>query len=255
MASPIDTRFFESEHAEYAELARRMQALAPPGRPLRILEAGCGREWFVRLDGVRYEITGIDLDAHALDARLNQRKDLQRGIHGDLKTAKLETGHYDVVYSSYVLEHIPGAEQAVRNFATWAAPGGMIIIRVPDRDSVHGLLTRLTPFWFHVLYYKWVEGQPNAGKPGFAPYHTVYDDVISREGMRRFAADNGLELEATFTHGGYARGPGLFQVLIPAVARTISLLTFGRYSAKSSNLTFILRKPPIPASSRQAVAA
>jgi hypothetical protein len=83
----------------------------------------------------------------------------------------------------------------------------------------------------------------------------VYDDVISRDGMRRFAAANGLELEATFTHGGYARGPGLFQVLIPAVARTIALLTFGRYSAKSSNLTFILRKPTGAATAARSAAA
>ncbi len=236
-------KFFASEHAEYIELGERMRALAPATRPLRILEAGCGREWFVKMDGVNLEITGIDLDQEALDARLNIRHDLQKGIFGDLRTAELEPAHYDVIYSSFVLEHVPGAEQVVRNFARWVAPGGMIIIRVPDRDSVHGLLTRFSPFWVHVLYYRWVEGQPNAGKPGFAPYRTVYDDVISRDGMRACAAANGLTLVDTWVHGTYARGPAPFRVLIPLFAKLVSAMTFGRYTARSSNMTFILRKP------------
>jgi SAM-dependent methyltransferase len=234
---------FPGEDAVYEQLAQRLRRDVPQGRPLRILEAGCGREWFVPLTGVDVEITGIDLDAAALDARLNQRKDLQHGIHGDLRTVRLPSAHYDVVYSSYVLEHIPGAEQALRNFADWVAPGGVVIVRVPDRDSVHGLLTRLTPFWLHVVYYRWIEGLKEAGQPGFAPYHTFYDPTISLDGMRAFATRNGLVLEAIWLHGDYARGPAPFRVLIPAFAKALSALTFGRFSARSSNVTFVLRKP------------
>jgi SAM-dependent methyltransferase len=208
-----------------------------------ILEAGCGREWFVPLKNVDYEITGIDLDAEALRSRVERRKDLHHAIHGDLRTVSIPDGAYHVIYSSYVLEHVRGAEALLEKFSRWVTPGGIIVVRVPDRDSVHGLLTRMTPFLVHVLYYRWVEGLREAGQPGFAPYPTYYDTVVSREGIARFCERHGLTLEAISLHGDYARGGGFFRVAIPLLARVVSWLSLGRYSAESSNITFVIRKP------------
>jgi hypothetical protein len=38
---------------------------------LNILEAGCGREWPIKLGDVPYTLTGVDLDQNALDIRKN----------------------------------------------------------------------------------------------------------------------------------------------------------------------------------------
>ena len=40
--------------------------------PMKILEAGCGRRWEIRLEPKDYHLTGVDLDAHALDHRLSE---------------------------------------------------------------------------------------------------------------------------------------------------------------------------------------
>lgn len=42
----------------------------------------------------------------------------------------------------------------MKNFVTWVKPNGIIIIKIPDPYSVRGFVTRNTPFWFHVLYYR-----------------------------------------------------------------------------------------------------
>ena len=49
-----------------ALIARESEVLR--GRELQILEAGCGRKWPIDLSGVRYRLTGVDLDAKALEA-------------------------------------------------------------------------------------------------------------------------------------------------------------------------------------------
>jgi len=71
---------------------------------IQILEAGCGQEWGLNLEGVEYELTGLDLSEEALNIRRNQQKDLDKIIVGDLTKIELEKNYYDVIYSSYVLE-------------------------------------------------------------------------------------------------------------------------------------------------------
>ncbi len=116
-------RRIERYEDEQIELERLVEAHAR-GRPrLKVLEAGCGREWYLRPEGVELEITGIDLDRAALEHRRDVRRDLHRAIHGDLKTAELPPGAYDVVYSSFVLEHVEGAETALELFSKAARAG------------------------------------------------------------------------------------------------------------------------------------
>jgi 2-polyprenyl-3-methyl-5-hydroxy-6-metoxy-1,4-benzoquinol methylase len=88
---------------------------------LNILEAGCGRRWPFDLAGTEYRLTGVDLDQAALEIRKTRERDLHEAIHGDLRTVALPAGAYDVIYNSYVLEHVDGAEQVLRNFLLWAA--------------------------------------------------------------------------------------------------------------------------------------
>jgi SAM-dependent methyltransferase len=229
--------------AEWRLVEACIRGRVPQGRVMQILEAGCGRHWVFRMPDVAYELTGIDLDAAALEARKTVKRDLHHAFVGDLRTVQLESGHYDVIYSSFVLEHIPGAERVLENFTRWVRPGGIIVVRVPDRDSIQGFTTRLTPFWVHVWFYRYVMGQPNAGKPGFAPYPTIYDPVISRRGIREFAERHGLVLREEVGHGEYRRGPRPLQMLIGAYAKVVEILSFGRVHSKAANVTFILEKP------------
>ncbi|MGH8167190.1 MAG: class I SAM-dependent methyltransferase [Woeseiaceae bacterium] len=143
------------------------------GKNLNILEAGCGRRWPFKKGS--HTITDIDMDQHALDFRRDQQNDLDVAVLGDLRELELPTASFDVIYSAFVLEHVDGAEKVLDNFVSWLKPGGLLMLTFPDRDGVYGFFTRITPFWFHVLYKKYVEGIKNAGKPGFVPYETFHD--------------------------------------------------------------------------------
>ena len=208
-------------------LRARLEAL--PG-PLRILEAGCGRNWPLKLS-VPFTLTGLDLDGDALAART----DLDQAIVGDLRTAEFAPHSFDVIYNAFVLEHVSGARQVLERFLRWLAPGGLLIVKVPDRDSAYGFLTRLTPFWAHVLIYRHVLGYPQAGTAGHGPYRKYYDRIVSERGLRSFCLSNGMkpELYRLCSYAGDRR--------VRAAAYLTSMLSGGRLAWRHNNLLLIAR--------------
>src|SRR5438045_2919145 len=97
--------------------------------PLRILEAGCGQFWPLDLKQLQFTLTGVDTDKDALQLRRARYNDLTETIVGDLRSVDLEDNTYDVIFNSYVLEHIDGAERVLEKFANWLKPGGILILR------------------------------------------------------------------------------------------------------------------------------
>jgi SAM-dependent methyltransferase len=228
-------------HTQADLLSRHLVALGRERQPLQILEAGCGRRWPLRLDGVRYTLTGVDLDEPGLEARKHQERDLDEAILGDLRTVELEGDRFDAIYSSYVLEHIDGAERVLDNFVRWLKDGGLILLMIPDRDSVWGFVTRITPFWFHVAFKRYAQRDPNAGKPGYAPFPTHHDRVVSRRGIREYCRTHGL----TVKHE-HARvfEPKRARLLIRAATKLIGWLSLGRLESRHSDVIFVLEKRP-----------
>ncbi|MGB7435149.1 MAG: methyltransferase domain-containing protein, partial [Candidatus Acidiferrum sp.] len=235
-------KIIDEYNAELEILESYLHQRVSQGEILQILEAGCGREWYFRMEGIAYELTGVDMDRLALEARRQSKGDLTYCIVGDLRTATLEPNKYDVIYNAFVLEHVRGAEQVLENFVQWLRPGGILILRVPDRNGVQGFLARLTPHWAHVLYYRWAWRMKDAGKPGFAPYPTIYDKVVSISGLRQFCAKHGLIIKEELGVGSYRRGYGIIRKLTPTVARLIGWLTLGRIHGDYVDLTIIAEK-------------
>jgi SAM-dependent methyltransferase len=209
---------------------------------IEILEAGCGKSWPIDLSGVKYRLTGIDLDAEALQIRKDVNNDLDETIVGDLCTHDLPPESFHVIYSSFVLEHIENADVALANLAKWLKPGGIMIIKIPDRDSVHGLVTRLTPHWLHVLYVRFALGSKDAGRPGHAPYRAYYHPIVSRRGVRKFCEERGLRVSEECVDAFWNPGTKLFKPIIKTVKYMIWLLTFARFAAGHNNLLLILEK-------------
>ncbi|MFS8607439.1 MAG: class I SAM-dependent methyltransferase [Gammaproteobacteria bacterium] len=208
------------------------EAIDAYGDGITILEAGCGRAWPLKLS-IDYTLVGLDLDEEALRLRVRQQKDLDDYRVGDLRDAHFPPGSFDVIYCAYVLEHVEGVEKVLDNFARWIRPGGLIVLRIPDKDSVYALLARSTPHWFHVLFCKHVNGYRDAGKPGHAPYPVVYEDAMSRRGIEAFCAAHGFSPSVTAA-AAYKRS--WFRPL----AFLVSALTLGKYAWRHNNLTYLI---------------
>jgi SAM-dependent methyltransferase len=214
------------------------------GHTLQILEAGCGNCWEINLDGVPHRLTGVDLDPAALDLRKNQRRDLDEAILGDLHDVVLEEHGYDVIYNSFVLEHVHGAPQMLDNFWRWLRPGGLLILRLPDRGSVYGFMTRMTPFWFHVWFKRHIEKMPHAGEPGFSPYPTVYDKIVSRQGIRQWCSDRRAVVRGEYGARYYFDHLGVFTRPLRVFLRCVAWFSLGALSADHNNLTYVIENRP-----------
>lgn len=210
--------------------------------PIDILEAGCGQRWLLKLDGKKFSLTGVDLDKDALEIRKNVRKDLDEAIHGDLRTISFGDRRFDVIYSAFVLEHIDGAEAVLSRMTSWLKPNGVIIIEIPDPGSVKGMITRITPHWFHIFYYRYILDIKTAGHPGHGPYRTFYDPVVSRPGMHAFSEKNNLRVEAEY--GFVTDGPRnkLKRALIGTITWLLGALSLGKYSDRHADLLYVLRR-------------
>lgn len=200
----------------------------------QILEAGCGRYWLFNLEDIEYTLTGVDLDRDALEVR--KEKDLDIAIFGDLRTVELAPRSFDIIYNSFVLEHVDGAQAVLENFVTWLKPGGLLILLFPNRNSVYGFFTRITPLWVHVAYKRYIKGNKSAGKPGCAPYPTYYDEILTRSAFLDFAKEHQLSMKEEAYFG---KEPALVRLFM----KVVEIMTLGRLSASAQSLLFILEKP------------
>lgn len=208
--------------------------------PLRILEAGCGRRWTLDLTGVDFHLTGVDLNADGIHART----DLDEAIVGDLRTVSLPAGCYDIVYSSFVLEHVASAEQVLDTMIAALRPGGLLLLRIPDRDSVFGFAARHSPHWLRVQYMRRIRGAKLAGTPGRGPFPCVYDHVVSWRGINAYCAAHALQITDACSANFYLDALGRLAKPADRVLRLIAAMSAGRLTADHSNLAFVIRKPP-----------
>ena len=213
------------------------------GHPLAILEAGCGQRWTIDLTGLVYTLTGIDLDPAALELRKTHARDLDVGICGDLCSVELAEASFDVVYSSFVLEHVPRADIALHNLVKWLKPGGLLILRLPDPTTVRGFFARSLPFWAHVWYYRYVNGVKSAGLPGHAPFPASYHPVIGRERLCAFLAARGVACVACYGDGFRREGSSnAVNAIIKGMSKLAALLSFGRLNADYADALYIAVK-------------
>jgi SAM-dependent methyltransferase len=246
MASPSpssdDVRVLRRPQQELDILYAALRESQRGDEPVRVLEAGCGHHWPLQDADVPLRITGVDTDADALRIRRDELGDLHDEIIGDLRTVELPVESFDVVYCSWVLEHIEGAEGVLDRFVNVLRPGGRLIIRVPDGDSVYGYLTKHTPHRLHVLYKRHIERRPHAGEPGHAPYPVVYDPIISVRGMRSWADRRGLLIADEYSLNFYLQAFKAFRPVVALGLRTIAALSLGRLSATHNNIGYVIVK-------------
>jgi ubiquinone/menaquinone biosynthesis C-methylase UbiE len=118
----------------------------------RILDVGCGLGQFAlemaRYGGPATRVIGIERDGQQLAAgRVKGAGDpvfaqieLRQGDAYDLPLMASEWGTFDVVWSRFLLEHVPDPQRVVDGMVRALAPGGRIVLCDDDHD-----LLRLDP--------------------------------------------------------------------------------------------------------------
>ena len=232
---------FRSRHAEFEAIRKEMEPKFKREN-VRIIEAGCGRKWEYKLpEDVTPYIIGIDIDETAMQLRAALENDLDELHCCDLLDAKIPYASADIIYCSFVFEHLTDPPNVLRKFADWVADDGIIILRFPNIESVFGWTTRVSPHWIHVLYHRLVKGYKEAGKIGHPPYPTVYHESLKYENFHELLGSTGLEIKALYKVNTADKLPGLWKSIYVAYAYLLSLLSFGKIDRKVSSFAYVLK--------------
>jgi hypothetical protein len=125
--------------------------------------------------------------------------------------------------------------------------GGLILIGAPNPKSLSGVVTKFSPHWFHVWFYRHVRGDKKAGLPGQAPFPTHFHPLVTLSNLEAFAKAHGLELiyRKEYESPRYpemrARKP-LFAALIDAAATVLNAMLPGKGDVRHGDYHVILRK-------------
>jgi SAM-dependent methyltransferase len=220
-----------------------LEAKLPSG-DLRIYEAGGGSTSFLPLDVLRRaHVTVVDIDAE----QIRNNDYAQQKILGDIQTHRFPPGSFDLAICYNVIEHVPDVQAALLGFFESLKPNGMILIGAPNPRSLSGVVTKYSPHWFHVWFYRHIRGDSNAGKPGFAPFPTHFHPMVTLSRLEAFAQKHGLHTiyRKQYESPRYAemrqRKP-VFAALIDTAAKAMNFFLPGRTDVRHGDYHLILRK-------------
>jgi len=101
----------------------------------KLLDVGCGTGFFLAYAERYYDVHGIDISEYALkEARQRARK--AKLSVGDATNLHYENDYFDIVTCFDLLEHLPNPGLALQEFRRILRDGGILIIRVPNIESI-----------------------------------------------------------------------------------------------------------------------
>jgi SAM-dependent methyltransferase len=215
-----------------------------PAAGLAIYEAGGGSTSFLPLNVLRRaHVTVVDID----EDQIRNNDYAQQTILGDVQSHRFAPGSFDLVICYNVIEHLPDVEAALSGFCESLRQGGLILIGAPNPKSLSGIVTKHTPHWFHVWFYRHVRGDKMAGQPGHPPFPTFFHPLVTLSNLEAFANAHGLEViyrreyESPRFPEMRIRKPR-FAALLDAAAAVMNLLLPGKADVRYGDYHVILRK-------------
>lgn len=216
-----------------------------PANKARIYEAGGGSvSWLPSTILKGADVTVVDID----EGQLQRNRYATTKILGDIQTRTFPEGSFDLVVCYNVIEHLNAPDDAIRQFFQALVPGGLVFIGAPNPDSFSGWVTRMTPHWFHVLFYRHVLGYKQAGKPGTPPFHTIFHPTVSPPVLLNFCRDLGFNVLYFREYKGLMydlleeRQPVLGK-LLNITLQIANALVLWRKDLQNGNYHIVLEKP------------
>ncbi|WP_062266304.1 class I SAM-dependent methyltransferase [Endozoicomonas arenosclerae] len=216
-------------------------------RPVRVLEAGGGSYSHFNLPE-HAEVITLDIEF----GQLLKNKDAHLCVQGDIHAIPIKANSIDIIICFNVIEHLENPDLALEHFDSILKPGGLLILGCPVRNSLKGIITRLTPIGFHRWYYKNIVGKQDRGDGHYDAFPTPFRPVVSEKPLRNWCQNKQFS-------------PGFFQVYDGAKAyritvgsplkRLVSLpyyllaqlgrvLTLNQWQAELSDLLMVAEKQP-----------
>jgi SAM-dependent methyltransferase len=215
-------------------------------RHARVLDAGSGLGSYVEFPA-HIHVTGVDVSQDLLDRnpRLDER------VYADLQELEVPKHSYDCVVCWNVLEHLESPAPVVAKLGRAVADNGLLIIASPNPLSIKGLVTRFSPYVFHLWVYRRFFNREATDEPGAGPYRTYMKTAGGAPAVLRAAEDVGLRNVYT----GWVESPMQAALrerfhmtgrIWDFMGQLTHVLSFGRMQADATDYVCIFERPAKP---------
>jgi 2-polyprenyl-3-methyl-5-hydroxy-6-metoxy-1,4-benzoquinol methylase len=239
-ASRRERTAFDDANGSVQAIVDRMMG---EGKPLRVLEAGCGSRSHIQL-GRNTQIVGIDLSEEMLE----RNDQLNEKIRGDIQTYALERSSFDIIFCWDVLEHLRHPEWALQNFMHAVREGGIIVLGAPVANSLKGTITRFTPLWFHVWVFRYLLKNKVAGTKGHGPFPTFFKKAMSPSSIQRLAREQRMVVEQSTLYRDtmevrLRQKHWILDLAFRILRPLLEILSLGNINPDVTDFVIVLRKP------------
>jgi SAM-dependent methyltransferase len=218
------------------------------GRFVRIYEAGGGSASVLPLSSLNQRsIVVVDID----EVQLQNNNYADDKILGDIQTYVFPPNSFDLITCNNVIEHLLAVDQAIMRFYHALAPGGLLFIGAPNPESLFGMVTKYSPHWFHVWFYRVILRRKEAGKPGQVPFRTIYHPIVAPKKLLKFSAQLGFQpiylniyIGDNFTKVRDSRP--VVGWLLNVMMSSLNVLTFNKLDLAYGDYHVVLQKPIEP---------
>lgn len=182
----IDRWLYPTVGDNWDDFLFRSRIVAVSDNSTMMLDLGAGAGIVPGMDfrAAGRTVYGIDPDAAiALNRRLDEK------VVGDGARLPFADHVFDVVFADNVLEHLPDPETTFKEVRRTLKPGGLFLVKTPNRRHYVTLLSRLTPASFHRIVVR------KRGRAAEDVFPTLYR-CNTPESLRKVAASAGLEVRS-----------------------------------------------------------
>ena len=211
----------------------------------RILEAGGGSfSHFSTPDNSVIACLDISMGQLIRNEKIRDR------IRGDIQSLPIGSNSLEMIICFNVLEHLEDPESALSEMYRVLSTNGIMLIGCPNRRSLKSLITRLTPIWFHRLYYRFVVGKVDRGEGHCDAFPTPFGSIVSTRGLGKWLRENQMEIlfkqyydgVAAYKIIGQTRWSQLFSLPYYGLAFLLQILTLNYWKPLQSDILLVAKK-------------
>ena len=213
--------------------------------PSTVLEVGGGSFSHFHLPEASTLIT-LDIS----HGQLLRNQDANHKIQGDGHFIPLKDQSIDIIICFNVIEHLDDPKTAMKEMIRSLKPKGQLILNCPNRNSLKGLVTVLTPYWVHRSYYKYLVKKKDRGEGHYDVFPTVFDKVVSKKVLKKWLEDQGMIISFYKPYDGveeYNIMPSglmkkVFRIVYPSCAFLLRIITLNHWGDMDSDLLLVAEK-------------
>jgi 2-polyprenyl-3-methyl-5-hydroxy-6-metoxy-1,4-benzoquinol methylase len=113
---------------------RVMRDIRPPRGANRLLDVGCAAGNLIqRYRDLGWDVKGVEMSANAVEIARGRGLDVHLGT---IYEAPFETGSFDMIVLSHVIEHVLEPDRFLARCAEFLAPGGLLVLATPNADGI-----------------------------------------------------------------------------------------------------------------------